>query len=191
MLVDEGAVSISASPKEEKKMTQGLLDLLLHVLTAPQSAVTYLRTVGGALHTLNKLGVENFLEAGGTNIQHWLRIILTLMNSISLSVRSMAVDFIVSLLGAAFNVKGNIDEIGIMMATVLPEVVAREIALYSVSGLIMSIDDVETAVWPLRRALADIEESNPLDDDRIDPFSLSLAVYSLSGVSSNHRWGFD
>lgn len=170
MLVDECAGRISAFPKEEKKMTQGILDLLLHVLTAPQSAVTYLRTVGGAQHTLSKLGAENFLEAGGTNTQHWLRIMLTLMNSTSLSVRSMAVDFVVSLLGATFNLKGNMDEIGIMMATVLPEVVAREIALYSVSGLIQSTNDVESSVWPLRRALADIEESNPLDDSRIDPF---------------------
>jgi len=170
MLVDECAGPISAFPKEEKKMTQGILDLLLHVLTAPQSAVTYLRTVGGALHTLNKLGVKNFLEAGGASTQHWLRVMLTLMNSTSLSVRSMSVDFIISLLGATYKLKGNIDEIGIMMATVLPEVVAREIALYSVNGLIKSIEDVERAVWPLRRALADIEEANPLDDDRVDPF---------------------
>lgn len=170
MLVDECAEPISAFPSEEKKMTQELLDLLLHVLTAPQSAVTYLRTIGGALHALNKLGVENFLEAGGVNTQHWLRIMLNLMNSTSLSVRSMAVDFVLSLLGATFNMMGNIDEIGIMIATVLPEVVAREIALYSVNGLIRSIEDVECAVWPLRRALADIEEANPLDDDRVDPF---------------------
>ena len=170
MLVDECAQPISAFPREEQKMTQEILDLLLHVLTAPQSAVTHLRTVGGALQTLNKLGVENFLEAGGASIQHWIRTMLTLMNSTSLSVRSMAVDFVVSLLGATFNLKGHIDEIGIVIATVLPEVVAREIALYSVNGLIRSIDDVERAVWPLRRALADIEEANPLDDDRVDPF---------------------
>lgn len=170
MLVDVSCGPISSFPKEEKKMTEGILDLLLHVLTAPQSAVTYLRTIGGALHTLNKLGADNFIEAGGASMQHWLRIMLTLMNSTSLSVRSVAVDFMVSLLGATYNAKGNIDEIGIMLATVLPEVVAREIALYSVNGLIRSIEDVERAAWPLRRALADIEEANPLDDDRVDPF---------------------
>lgn len=170
MLVDECAKPISSYPREEMKMTQGILDLLLHVLTAPQSSVTYLRTVGGALHALNNLGVENFLEAGGVSIQHWLRVILTLMNSTSLSVRSMAVDFVVSLLGATFDAKGNVDEISTIIATVLPEVVAREIALYSVNGLIQSIEDVERSVWPLRRSLADVEEANPLDDDRVDPF---------------------
>jgi hypothetical protein len=160
---------ISTFPQEEKKMAQGILDLLLHVLTSPQSAVTHLRTVGCAIQTLNKLGIDNFLEAGTGSIQHWVRVMLTLMNSVSLSVRSIAVDFVVSLLGATFNSKGNIDEIGIIFATVMPEVVAREIALYSVNGLIKSIENVECAVWPLRRALADVEEANPLDDDRVDP----------------------
>ena len=169
MLVDECTISISAFPREEKKMTQGILDLLLHVLTAPQSSVTYLRTVGGALQTLNKLGVGNFLEVSGGTIQHWVRVMLALMNSVSLSVRSIAVDFIISLLGATFNLKGNIDEIAIIFATIMPEVVAREIALYSVNGLIKTIEDVECAVWPLRRSLADVEEANPLDDDRVDP----------------------
>ena len=159
-------------------MTQGILDLLLHVLTSPQSAVTHLRTVGCALQTLNKLGIDIFLEAAGGSLQHWVRIMLTLMNSVSLSVRSIGVDFVVSLLGATFNSKGNIDEIGIIFATVLPEVVAREIALYSVDGLIRSIENVECAVWPMRRALADVEEANPLDDDRVDPL-LSPLVSTL------------
>ncbi len=91
------------------------------------------------------------------------------MNSTELSVRSMAVDFFVSLIGGAFNDIGSIDAEMMCILTVMPEVVAREIALYSVSGLLNTMDDVESCMWPLRRALADVEDTNPLDDDRIDP----------------------
>ena len=91
-----------------------------------------------------------------------------MMNSTELSVRSMAVDFLVSLLGGIYQEYGSIETISICILSVLPEVVAREIALCSVSGLINSMENVESSLWPLRRALADVEETNPLDDDRVD-----------------------
>ena len=101
--------------------------------------------------------------------RHWIRVVLTLMNSTSLSVRSIAVDFLVSLLGSTFDKNGNIGEVSLIMASVLPEVVAREIALYSVRDLVKTFDDVSRVVWPLRRSLVDLD-GNPLDDDRIDPY---------------------
>jgi hypothetical protein len=169
ILVVEESVNTSVDPNEQKKMIQGILDLLLHVLTTPQSSVTHLRAVGGAIQALEKFGAQMFLEITGPHLQHWIRIILGLMNSTALSVRSIAVDFVVSLLGGIFELAGNIDDVTLIFATVLPEVAAREIALCSVSGLVHSIVDAEKVLWPLRRSFADIEDANPLDDDRVDP----------------------
>jgi hypothetical protein len=158
----------SSHPQEQKRTMAGVLDLLLHLLTTPQSPVTHLRAVGGALHALERFGVEFFLEINGQKLQHWIRTILSLMNSTSLSVRSIAVDFVVSLFGSTFELLGCVDELSLIFLTVLPEVVAREIGLYSVSGLIATSEDTAKCLWPLRRSIADIEDSNPLDDDRVD-----------------------
>ena len=147
---------------------RGILDLLPHVLTTPQSSVTHLRAVGGALQAL-EFDVDLFLEATGANFQHWVRIILSLMNSISLSVRSIAVDFVVSLFGSAFKLHGNVDALSLIFSSILPEIVAREMALYSVSGHVCSFEDVAKSVWPIRRSIADLQDANPLDDDRVDP----------------------
>lgn len=105
----------------------------------------------------------------GDDLQHWGRIIFTLMNSTELSVRSMSVDFLVSLLGSVYNESGSIDSISLAFLTVLPEVAAREIALYHSSGLTETMDDIEATLWPLRRAFADVEDTDPEDDDRVDP----------------------
>ena len=105
----------------------------------------------------------------GDGLQHWSRVVLTLMNSTELSVRSMAVDFTVSLLGAVYNDRGSVDDIALVFLTVLPEVAAREIALFNLSGLTKTMDDVEVTLWPIRRAFADIEETSPDDDERVDP----------------------
>lgn len=164
-------------PNEQKTIVNGILDLLLHVLTTPQSSVTHLRAVGGAIQALESFGIEMFLGIKGS-LQHWIRVILGLMNNVALSVRSIAVDFVVSLLGGAFDLSGNIDELALIFATVLPEVAAREIALHSISGQIHDLEDAERAVWPLRRSFADIEDANPLDDDRVDPqLSPLLSVF--------------
>jgi hypothetical protein len=168
IVVEECVKLTSSYPQEQRKIMQGILDLLLHVLTTPQSPVTHLRAVGGALQALEQFGVEAFLEITGSALQHWIRVIFGLMNSISLSVRSIAVDFVVSLLGNTFDLLGNIDEISIIFVSVLPEVVAREIALYSVAGHVSTMEDVSKALWPLRRAISDLEDTNPLDDDRVD-----------------------
>jgi hypothetical protein len=104
----------------------------------------------------------------GDDLQNWGRQVLTLMNSTELSVRSMSVDFIVSLLGGVYNEIGSVDVVSLAFMTVLPEVAAREIALYHLSGLTETMDDVEVTLWPIRRAFADVEETNPDDDDRVD-----------------------
>lgn len=160
---------------------QAILDLLLHLLTSPQSPVTHLRTIGGALQALEQFGISPFLEIIGTNLQHWVRVILSLMNSVSLSVRSIAVDFVVSLLGGVFDLFGNIDTITLIFVTVLPEVAAREIAIYSAGGLVYTMEDVAKSLWPLRRSIADLEDANPLDDDRVDPqLSPILSIFCRS-----------
>ena len=159
---------MSSYPDEQRKTMRGILDLLLHVLTTPQSSVTHLRAVAGALQAL-EFDVDLFLEATGSSFQHWVRVILSIMNSVSLAVRSVAVDWVVSLFGSTYRLHGSIDALTLIFSSVLPEVVAREMALYSVSGTIASFDDIAKSVWPIRRSIADLQDTNPLDDDRVDP----------------------
>jgi len=168
-VVEECVTLTSNYPHEQERMMTGVLDLLLYLLTTPQSSVTHLRAVGGALQALEQFGIDLFLDIAGTNLQHWIRVILSLMNSTSLSVRSIAVDFVVSLLGSIFELHGDIEFVSIIFATVLPEVTAREIALYSVSGRVSNASDMARSIWPLRRSFADLEDANPLDDGRVDP----------------------
>lgn len=167
--VDECAAFLVKAPREQSKLALGVFDVLLHVLSMPLSSVAHQRALGAASQALNKFGAALSVDAMGDRLQHWARVCLSLMNAPSLSVRSIAVDVVVSLLGGCFDETGNLDEIGLVFMTVLPEVVAREMALYSVAGHLKSTKDVERSVWPLRRALADMEEANPQDDDRIDP----------------------
>lgn len=168
VVIDVCAESMTDCIEEKRKVMHGTLNLLLLIVTSPQSSVTHLRAVGGSLHAL-ELDADLFLDVCGSNFQHWVRIILSLMNSSSLSVRSIAVDFVVSLLGSAFELHASIDSLTIIFASVLPEVVAREIALFSVGGHISTLDDVARAVWPIRRSIVDLGDADPLDDDRVDP----------------------
>jgi hypothetical protein len=156
-------------PDERNRMIRGVLDLLLYNITTPQSPVTHLRAMGGALHALEEFGVNLFIDVTGSSFQHWARVVLSLMNSISLSVRSIATDFIVSLLGNLYGSQGNVESILLIFASVLPEVAAREVALYSVSGHIFTFEDISKSLWPLRRSIADLGDANPIDDDRVDP----------------------
>ena len=130
----------------------------------------------GSAHALDKFGARILMKGVGDQLQHWGRIILTMMNSTELSVRSMAVDFIVSLLCDIYKEYGSIESASLCFLTVLPEVVAREIALCDMSGLIKSMKDIESSLWPLRRAFADVEETNPFDDDRVDPQLLPYLI---------------
>ena len=164
LIVDE-----CAHIEKKNNLASAVLDISLFIISTPQSSVTLLRCLGGASHALEKFGTVTFLDAVGDQLQNWARIIFTLMNSTALSVRSMAVDLTVSLFGGAFEEDGNLDYITLVFLTLLPEIVAREIAMYSASGCISSVECVESVLWPLRRALADVEDANPLDDDRVDP----------------------
>ena len=168
ILVDECTDVMLSSPEERKKLAQGVLDLLLHVLITPLSTVTLSRGLGGASQILEKFGPSIFLSVVGDSLQHWARVILTHMNNVSLAVRSLAVDFLVSLFGGTFDEFGSVDEISLVILTIMPEVVAREIALYTVSGQISTMENIESCLWPLRRSLGDLEDVNPLDDDRVD-----------------------
>ena len=160
---------MSQNPSEQRLLVENILDLILHIISAPLSSVTLLRALGAASHTLDNVGASLFLDVIGDNLQHWGRMLFSLMNSTSLSVRSMAVDLKVSLFGKTFGEKGTVDQLALIFLTVLPEVIGREIALYNIDGHINSIESIETSLWPLRRSLAEVEETDPHDDDRVDP----------------------
>lgn len=183
VLVDECCdVLVSRSAFHAKSLTQGVLELLLQIISSPLSSVTLLRGLGAVSHVLDKVGAGLFLSAVGDRLQNVARMLLTLMNSTSLSVRSMSVDLAVSLFGAIYREVGSIDEVSQIFVTVLPEVVGREVALYSISKQIARPECVEKCMWPLRRALADIEGSDPLDDDRVDA-NLQLFLRQFCRVS--------
>jgi hypothetical protein len=169
IVIVEESTNLLEDQVERNKFAHGVTDLLLYILTTPLSSVTILRGIGASLQALENLGIALFRDAVGTEFQNWIRIILSHMNSVSLAVRSIAVDFFVDLLSRTFNLIGNIAEVMLITTTILPEVVAREIGLYSVAGLIDTIESVSQCVWPIRRAFADIQEANPRDDERIDP----------------------
>jgi Dock homology region 2 len=156
------------SPYDVNLAMQGITDLLLEILTMPQSPVTHLRAMGAALHIVES-DIDVFLNAVGDNLQHWFRVLQTLMNSQSLSVRSIAVDYMISLLCSFYDEHGTIDALTLVFASVLPEVVSREIALYAVGGHVTTMDDVAKTFWPIRRALADISDAHPSEDTRVDP----------------------
>lgn len=158
---------LASRPDELKTMMKCVSGLFLQMLALPQSAVTCSRIVGGALQTLES-NTSLFVECIGSDLQHWARVLYSTMNSVSLSVRSIAVDFLVSLFGGLFIENGNIDAPVTIFSSVLPECVAREVAIYSTHGHVKSKVDIEKAVWPLRRSIADLEDANPVDDDRVD-----------------------
>mmetsp|Transcript_3869 Transcript_3869/g.7417 ORF Transcript_3869/g.7417 Transcript_3869/m.7417 type:complete len:2553 (+) Transcript_3869:270-7928(+) len=183
VLVDECCdVLVSRSTFHAKNLTEGVLELLLQIISSPLSSVTLLRGLGAVSHVLDKVGAGLFLSAVGDHLQNFARMLLTLMNSISLSVRSMSVDLTISLFGSIYKEVGNIDEVSQIFVTVLPEVVSREVALYSMSKQIASSECIERCMWPLRRALADIDGSDPLDDDRVD-VNLQLFLRQFCRVS--------
>lgn len=169
VLVDECCdVLASRSSYDHRSLIESALELLLEIVSTPQSSVTLLRGLGAVSHVLNKVGADIFISACGDNLQNWGRMFFTLMNSTSLSVRSMAVDLTISLFGSVFEECGNIDGVTNIFVTVLPEVAAREIALYGVTEQLDCVGSIEKCMWPLRRAIADIEATDPLDDDRVD-----------------------
>lgn len=169
VLVDECCdVLSSRSSFELKSVTEGALSLLLSITSTPLSSVTLLRALGAVSHVLDKVGATMFLSSTGNTLQHWGRILFSLMNSTSLSVRSMSVDLVISLFGSIFKECGSVDDVSQIFLTVLPEAVAREISMYGASKKLKNMECVEKSLWPLRRALADIDDADPVDDDRVD-----------------------
>ena len=168
LLVDECADILLSDPDERKNMSRSVFDLLLFILTTPQSSITQTRALGGACLCIDRFGVSLFIEVVADNMQHWARVLFTLLNSVELSVRSVTIDFIISILSDVYDENGSIDEISVVMLSVLPEVIAREIALYVLRGQIKYFEDIEKCLWPMRRAFGEIEGTDPNDDDRID-----------------------
>ena len=168
VIIDVSVESCCSSLVERSSAMLAVIELLLQMLTLPQSPVTQLRAVGALILVLEK-DVKLFVDIVGANIEYWIRIMLSLMNCQTLCVRSIAVDFVVSLFSGIFKCQGSVDSTTLMFGSILPEVIAREIGLYCVSGHIATMEDVAMSVWPIRRAIADIGDANPLDDDRVDP----------------------
>lgn len=168
VVVDECFGFLSSHPLKFHHASESALSLLLKIVSAPLPPVTLLRALGATSHMLDRIGSISFLSAAGDDLQHWGRMILSHMNSTSLSVRSMAVDLLVSLISSIYKDGGFVDEVGQIFVSILPEIVAREIGLYSQFGHVRTIENIETCIWPLRRALYDIEETDPMDDDRVD-----------------------
>jgi Dock homology region 2 len=169
VVTEESGLSFHLIEDDERaKVVSTVFDLLLNVLTFPQSSVTQLRGMGVALYALETFGPDLFLEQSAAGFQNWARLILTLMNSTSLSVRSITVDFVICLLSGLFNLHGSIDSVLIVFASIVPEVAAREILLYHINGLVLKFEDMYKSLWPIRRSIADIDDADPLDDDRVD-----------------------
>jgi hypothetical protein len=178
VVVDVCVESLSQSLHEKKIAMKSIVDLLFQILIMPQSPVTHLRAVGAALLVLEG-DIKLFVDVVDTSLEHWVRIMLSLMNCHSLSVRSIAVDFVVSLFSGIYSIHGNVETITMIFVSILPEIIAREIALYTIGGHITTMDDASKSVWPIRRAIADIGDTNPLDDDRIDQvLGATLSTFS-------------
>ena len=77
VIVDECADIIRSTPLEKKKLVSGLVNLLLSVMSTPQSSVTHLRALGGASQTIDKFGSALFVECVADHLQHWMRVVLT------------------------------------------------------------------------------------------------------------------
>jgi hypothetical protein len=169
IIVEESLNYAQISPDVNKRTSHVIFELFLYILTLPQSTVTHLRAMGGALHALEQFGIDVFLEVSGSSLEHWARIVFTLMNSTSLSARSIAIDFAVSLIGLLFGRYGNVDYLLLVFVSVLAEVAAREIALYAVSHHIESFNHIPMCLWPIRRSIADLNDSDPIEDSRVDP----------------------
>ena len=168
LVVDECSDLMLSNTQGRRAAAQGIFDLILFILTIPQSTITQARGLGAACLSIDKFGVLIFLETVGDNLQHWARILLTLLNSVELSVRSVSIDLIISIFGGAYDESGSLDDVSLVFLTVLPEVIAREVALFALRGQIESMEHVEKSLWPLRRALGEIEDTDPNDDERID-----------------------
>jgi len=168
LLTDECADVTLSNPGERSTIAQIIFDLLLFIVTVPQSSITLTRALGAVCLAVDKFAVTLFVETCGENLQHWNRVLVSLLNSAELSVRSVAVDLFVTLVGGIFDEYGCIDSFTLQFMTILPEVVAREIGLFALQVKVNSVQDLERCVWPLRRALGDLEEADPEDDDRVD-----------------------
>jgi hypothetical protein len=88
IIVEESFSCAGTNTDDKKRTCHAVFELLLFILAAPQSTVTYLRAMGGALLALEQFGVDLFLEVSESSLEHWARILFAFMNNISLSVRS-------------------------------------------------------------------------------------------------------
>lgn len=132
----------------------------LFILSIDQSPVTFLRALGGAMAIVES-NVDFFVQSNHTNLERWVRSLLIAMNCTSLSVRSVAIDFTLSLLSGLFQNTGSVDSLLLMYATILPAVAVQQIDSSEPT-------DAPQLLWPLRRSIADIEDATPEDDPRID-----------------------
>ena len=92
LLIDEYADITLSNRGERSTIALTIIDLLLFIVTVPQSRITLTRALGAVCLAVDKFEVILFVETCGENLQHWNRVIDKLLNSAELSFRSAAVD---------------------------------------------------------------------------------------------------
>jgi len=84
-------------------IAQNIFDLLLFIVTFPQSSITLTRALGEVCLAVDKFAVILFVETCDENLQHWNRVLIILLNSAGFSVRSVAADRFVTFVGEIFD----------------------------------------------------------------------------------------
>jgi len=92
LLIDEYADVTLSNPGEGSTIVQNVFDLLLFIVTYPQSSITLTRALGAVCLADDRFAVILFVETCGENLQHWNKVLDKLLNSAELSFRSAAVD---------------------------------------------------------------------------------------------------
>ena len=79
-------------------IAQNIFDLLLFIVTFPQSSITLTRALGEVCLAVDKFAVILFVETCD-----WNRVLIILLNSAGFSVRSVAADRFVTFVGEIFD----------------------------------------------------------------------------------------
>ena len=143
LLIDEYADVTLSNPGERSTIAQIIIDLLLFIVTVPQSSITLTRALGAVCLAVDKFVVILFVETCGENLQRWNRVLDTLLNSAELSFRSAAVDLFVTLVGEIFDEYGCIDSFMLLILKKLHESKAAEANLLCTRAICDAIPHIQ------------------------------------------------
>jgi len=114
LFIDEYA-DVTLSNRTIAQLIAQIYYFLRSIVTFPQSSITLTRALGAVCLAVDKFVVIFFVEICGKNLQRENRVLVTLLNSAELSVRSVAVDLFVTLVGRTFDEYGCIDSVTIFI----------------------------------------------------------------------------